>query len=212
MLVIKSSKKKKNYYQIFYNDTFLGTVPKSFLPPEFFVDHKIECTEEYINSIKEWVYKNGLAKLLEYLSKMEKSVSECYQFLKRHDIPDSTITALLKDAQSRNWVSDARYSSLFVQEAILNGKSFLDIKHKLVQKKIDIKIIEKALNEQYTSQTKSDILRKQIDTLIQRYSNVDPDKLYEKVATALYRKGFQYSEYEDILHNVIDDTKFACTI
>ncbi|MCL2063888.1 MAG: RecX family transcriptional regulator [Candidatus Cloacimonetes bacterium] len=210
MITVEYSKKKKNFYKLFYDDEYIGCVPKSLVPEEFFLNNdnsndspKTNEDEDYINTLKEWVYTNALNKLLEYLAKMEKTVLDCRIFLKRHEIPESVIIRVIKEAEEKNWLSDVRYADLYTEEAVLCGRSPLEIKHKLLLKKIDKTIVENALKEHYTSETKDEVLLNLITSLIKKNHGLDKEILFEKIATALYRKGFKYNEYEDLLKKKI---------
>ena len=222
MLTIKPSNKKKKFYKIYFNEEFLGSVPEKILPTEiilyknendllidnlshysFFEKMTNFDIEDFIIFIKEWVYKSALNKIVEYLAKREKTVYDCQVYLRRHELPDKVISEVLKEAQERNWLSNERYASLYIDEAILFNRSPLEIKHNLLQKKIDLELIDKKLAEYYTDDTKDNILSNLVTSLIKRYEGVGDDKLFEKIATTLYRKGFHYSEYDDLLRKMI---------
>ena len=202
MLTIKPAK-QKNYYKVFLDEEYIGCIPVSFLPAEYFVEPDTKFSDEFIQILKDFVYKNAINKLVWYLSKMEKTVYDCKLFLKKHDFPEPIISEVIKEAENKNWLSNERYATLYVEEAILTGRSPLEIKHKLLQKKIDVDTINKALKEFYTDEKKDDVLENMIDSIIKRYSDKDTEKLFEKVATALYRKGFQYNDYEELLRKKI---------
>ena len=122
MLIIKPSKTKKNYYKIYYDEKFIGSVPKSLVPAEYFIDEDIILSDGFIQSIQQWVEKYATSKLLEYLSKMEKTEYDCRIYLKRHDIPDEIITRVIEEAITKKWLSDKRYAEYFIEDSIITKK------------------------------------------------------------------------------------------
>jgi len=82
-------------------------------------------------------------------------------------------------------------------------RSPLDIKHKLLQKKIDIEIINNIIQETFCIDKKKEIIETLIDKLLVKYTDLKPTQRFEKIATALYRKGFEYGDYEEILNRKV---------
>ena len=201
--MIKPSIRKKKYYKIYKDDEFLGSIPERFVPAEYFINPEKEISEDFLIFVQEWVYKNAQDKLLDYLSKIEKPVYDCRLFLKRHEMPDDVISVVIKEAEERNWVSDKRYAEMYISDSIYCGRSSLEIKHNLLLKKIDVVLIDNLLKEGYNEDTQNEVLENLISSLLKRYENIEKGKLFEKIATTLYRKGFKYNEYEDILRKRI---------
>jgi len=160
------------------------------------------------SNISESQIENARYKILHYLSKSERTEYDCEILLKRKKIPDEIIKTVIEEAKNKNWLSDERFARLYTEDAIICGRSPLDIKHKLKLKRITTQIIEKVLNELYSNDATKRILEDIIDTLIHRNSDTPKHKLYEKIATTLYRKGFMFSDYDDILRNKIKETDF----
>jgi SOS response regulatory protein OraA/RecX len=152
-----------------------------------------------LHTLRDYVYKNAQAHLLDYLAKMEHCTFDCRNFLKKLEVPDKVINAVLKEAEDKKWLSDSRYAELYTEDAILCGRSPLDIKHKLRQKRIDPAIIDKTIEKLFNQETQNDLLNDLIEKMLSKYSELPPQKQFEKIATALYRKGFQYQDYEAIL-------------
>jgi SOS response regulatory protein OraA/RecX len=197
------SSRKKNLYKIYHNDEFLGCVPQKLIPAEYFLQTDIPVPDDFIQGIKDWVYKNACEKLLDYLAKMERTVYDCKIYLKKLGIPDSVIAPVVKEAEDKKWVSDKRYAELYTEDAISMGRSPLDIKHKLKQKRISPAIINKAVDKLFNQETQDELIEGLIDKMLANTASLSPRKQFEKIATALYRKGFQYQDYEGILSKKI---------
>ena len=198
MLTIKPSKHKK-LKKLYVDDVFLGAIPESFLKSEFYLNPETEIPSEYLKTIKLYVTQTAKNKLLEYLAKAEKTVYDCKIYLKKNEIPNNIIDYVIKEAQDNKWLSDERYAFFYTEESILNGKSPLEIKHKLMLKRICPKIIDKAIKKFYSKDTQQDVIKEIINNLINRNTELSEDKLFEKIATTLYRKGFSYHQYEEYL-------------
>ena len=199
---ITHSTNKKGYYKIYIDDELIGSLPKKFIPAEYFVE--TEETQslqfaEFIEFTKNWTYKNATEKLLQLLAKMEKSVYECEMFLKKWDVPKNIIKKVIEEAKQRKWVCDKRYATLYAEEAKLCQKSPIETKYKLLQKKIPIDIIEQTIANIFAEENIHEIIKNHINKLLSRYADIPQNKKFEKIATALYRKGFEYSDYEEIL-------------
>ena len=149
--------------------------------------------------LEDLIYKNAISKLVEYLAKSERTEADCVAYLKRQKIPEDVIKKAVSEAKHRNWLSDERYTDLYTENAIICGRSPLEVRHKLIQKRINTETIDKAINRFFTPETTEKLIENQIELLLKRNSDLPPSKQFEKIATALYRKGFQYSDYEDIL-------------
>jgi len=223
-LTLIPSKTKKNFFKIFRDDEFLGAVPKKLIPADFFLssfqehdithnnpspnnmergeikDNNPEITQ-FCNTIKEWVIKKANELLLNYLAKMEHTVFDCRNYMKKCGIPKATIDMVINDAIARKWLSDERYADLYAEESVFLKRSPLDVKFKLRQKKIDPIIVNRIINKHFDNDTKREIIIEHINKMMDIHTNLTPQKRFEKIATTLYRKGFQYSDYDDILRD-----------
>ena len=208
-LTLKPSRNKKNQYKIYLDDEFLGCMPQKLIPAEYFLYcHCEEFTtkqssstdDSFVSYIREHVLQHAQKALLDYLAKAERTTHDCKIYLKRQDIPDNVISVVINEAKSKKWLSDERYAELYTEDAIMMQRSPLDIKHKLLQKRIAPNIIDKALQNHFDKDKKDEIIEGLIDKLLPRYVALKPEKRFEKIATALYNKGFEYGDYEALLH------------
>jgi SOS response regulatory protein OraA/RecX len=225
---IRLSKNKKNV-QLFLEEEFIGEIPIKLLPQEIYLNLNMttqnELTQEFhtnFNTLNEesefcdfvenWVTDNAKRKLLDYLAKAEKTIYDCKIFLNRRNIPMKIVKTILNEFQQKKWISDERYTSIFIEDSIIFEKSPAEIKQKLFQKKINPSIINSYLNQVYTKDKKIDTINNLIDKKIKSFQFKDkPEKnnspqhnLFNKIATILYRKGFQYEDYCDILTDKIN--------
>lgn len=217
MMKLIISKYKRNYVRIYDEEDFVGLLSIKLLPHDIYLKipaEIVEDTEFYYNfktdseyqsfkkSVQENIYDTALQKLLDYVAKAERTVFDCKQLLKRHDVPASMIEKLITVAKEKKWVSDIRYAQLFTDDGILFGKSPYEIKCKLYQKNIDKSIIDSVLAEKYSRDKKNEVLIELIDKSVNKYISVsfDKKKIFDKIATNLYRKGFLFDEFNDILH------------
>jgi len=205
ILKLTPSRNKKNFYRIYIEDEFLGAIPQKLIPPDYFLQTETEISDEFICYVKDWVRDNASAILLGYLSKMERTVNDCKVYLRKWDVPESVIALAIEEAKSKKWVSDERYADLYTEDAILFERSPLDTKHKLLQKKIAPEIVNRIISKSFNNETKEEIIGNLIEKMLPRYAGLNPDKQFEKIATALYRKGFEYNDYEELLHSKISD-------
>ena len=206
------SRNKKNYYKIYLEDEFLGSLPQKLIPAEYFLQASSTIADDawqpsvsndFIKFVKEWVHNNALSLLLDYLAKMERTTNDCKIYLRRWDVPEEVISSAIEQAKQKKWVSNERYAELYVEEAALAGRSPLDAKHKLLRKKVSSDVIDKVINNAYDRETKETIIKELIEKLMSRYAELHPSKQFEKIATALYRKGFEYGDYEELLRGRI---------
>jgi len=138
-------------------------------------------------------------KLLNYLAKAERTVYDCKILLKKHKYPDDIIEQVISEAIEQNWLSDKRYAKLYAENASLSMMSPLSVKHKLFSKKIDSALVTEAVNTAFDPESVKDILETMIDKLLKINQGLTGQKLYQKIATTLYRKGFEYEMYEEML-------------
>ena len=221
MLKIATSKKSK-HVKIYLEEEFIGSIPEKLLPQELYLNSSMpdssECNNEFYSSfnnqeheaefidfLNEWVKDNAKKSLLDYVAKAERTSYDCKLFLKRKDIPKAIIEDVIEEFKKKNWISDLRYCQFFTQDNILFGKSPADIKNKLFRKHIDITIIEQVINELYTTESRAEIISELAEKLLNKYLQTETNKktLFEKIAVTMYRKGFTYEDFSDVLYKKI---------
>jgi SOS response regulatory protein OraA/RecX len=130
---------------------------------------------------------------------MERTEYDCFLLLLKYDVPREVINKVIEYAKENKWLSNERYALMFAESSVYNGYSPLDVAHRLREKKISGNIIKNAIDTVYNKEIINNILNDLIDKLI-RISNEKTDKKkFEKIMNTLYRKGFNFNDYENIL-------------
>lgn len=153
-----------------------------------------ELTDSEAIFIQDELTRIAWNRLLEWLSKQEHSTYEAEVYLKRHQFHASIIEQCIALAQKKDYINDARYCELLIESLLNRQKSKMQIKGKLIEKRLPSALWEPILTEMYkTSETKSIILA-QAEKIYLRYAHLDKNTCYEKCLTALYRKGFELDD------------------
>lgn len=197
---------------MYCDEELLGSIPESELKKiDIFItesgDEYPDLDDSQLAHIRDFVYKYAQKKLLMYLAKMERSTFDCRQYLKRLDVPYSVATEIIEMATEKKWLCDHRCAEIYATEGLFCRYSPQAVKAKLIEKKIPSHIINEALESKYDRETMQDIIESTIDRLLGLYSDTPMRKKFEKIATALYRKGFAYDDYESILRLKIESHK-----
>jgi SOS response regulatory protein OraA/RecX len=206
-IFLKNHSNKKLLIEIWSEASCLGVIPKRLLPFSLLQNDSADLNPDELNNLINESLLFAQDKLLDYLAMSEKTTFDCQNFLKRYHIPDHQINQLIKAASDKKYLSDERYAELFIQDAILFGKSKDEIKFKLKNKRISPHIIQNKLAELYNSEELNNILNDLIDKLINQYSDLPKAKIFDKCATALFRKGFKYSDFSSLLSKKIQHSE-----
>lgn len=198
-IYLKIPSNKKTLREIWTEAECLGVIPAKLLPFSMKMSESYEMNEAELHSLLDEARLFAKDKLLNYLAMAEKTTYDCVEFLKRYHIPEKQIEEVISFAQKHKYLSDERYTELYIQECMLYCKSQEEIKYKLKLKRISSEIIYKKLKELYGDEEEENILNDLIDRLLMQYSGAEPKQLYDKCATSLYRKGFKYNEFCGLL-------------
>jgi len=203
MIRLIATRANKFFFKVYFDEELLGGVPSSALRKLGLTaaEGTIDCADSsaVVDLVREWVLENARNRLLGYLAKAERTCYDCRMFLRKSFVPEAVIDAVIAEAEEQQWVSDERYAGLYAEDAFMNRMSPLDAKYKLRLKKIDPLLINKAVKKTYDVEGLGGMIEDLIDVLIERNVGLTGQKLYQKVATALYRKGFEYEAYEEML-------------
>ena len=203
------ARNKKGHFNIYKEDEFLGRVPQKLVPAESFLCLDNFCSDEFESVVKKWVFNNAQNRLLNYLAKAERTIFDCKNYLRRWGIPEAVMMTAINEAKNKKWVCDERYAEMYVQDCLLTGKSPTEAKYALLQKEIFPEIVNDVIDKVFSKETKNDLLDNLIEKLLPRYAELKPEKQFEKIATTLYRKGFEYGEYESRLREKIKSIAFG---
>ena len=200
MMTLTLSKTRKGIYDVHVDEELIGCLPDKLIPAEYFISTPTDKkAADFIKAVKEWTFKNGQTRLVDYLAKIERTVFDSKNHLRRWSVPDDMITKIINDAIQKKWLSDERYTRNYIEEMILTGRSPQYAKFKLHKKKIAHETIAKVIAEEYDQKITQDLVIDIIDKLITKYEGMPERQQFERIASALYRRGFDYVDYEDVL-------------
>jgi SOS response regulatory protein OraA/RecX len=227
MIKILPLKNKQGFVKVYYvmtelnssshfsDDEFLGVVSEHFFSTyghinsdtsalELYDTHSIDLSD-LIEIIQTEVLEKTKSRLLDYVAKSERTIYDCQIFLQKWSTPTDIINSIIEYAITNKWLSDERYAMFYAEDALVSSMSPLNVKYKLIQKKIASDIIERVLNSVFNAENVNDMIEKQLEILLLRYADKPKRDKYEKIATALYRKGFAYSDYEEMLKRALEN-------
>ena len=196
---ITLKEKSKTLFFVYFDDVAWGILPRKKLQAFLHLDlHNIEFNENQINELIKKIKSYAWNKLLDYLSYRERSVQECYEYLKKmylnHDLSDN----LIQRAKDLNYLSNDRFAELYIESLINKGKSRSEIISKLKIKGITSATINKYLDEMY-SREENNILKQMVVKAKKRFYNQPAERRREKIISYLSRKGFNYYKIINIL-------------
>jgi len=228
MIKILPLKNKKGFVKVYYvvtefnssplfsDDEYFGVVSEHFFSSyghvnaeshelELYDTHSISLSE-IVEYIQMEVFEKSKSRLLDYVAKSERAKYDCELFLKKWETPTEVLDSVIEYAIANKWLSDERYAVFYAEDALLCSMSPMNVKYKLIQKKISSDIVERVVKSVFNEENVNDLLDQQLEILLKRYGDLPKNKKYEKVATALYRKGFAYSDYEEKLKRALGET------
>ena len=141
-------------------------------------------------------------RLFDYLAKAEHSELQCRRYLKSRLLHPELAEELIAQAKDRNFLSDSRYSELYIRSLLESGRSRRYIISKLKLQKIPASIYEPLLQEYYVPEDSQALLREEIKVLLVRYRELPGAKTREKVYAALYRRGWSLEEISSAWNSV----------
>ncbi len=200
--------KSKTIFLVFEDNKVWGILPEKVL--HFFSltpGKNIELDEGLSSKLFKEIEKFAWDKLLNYISFQERSIWECVNYLKKLPLEINMAEKLIKKAISLNFINDTRFTELMVESLLQKGKSSIETRNKLFQKHIEENIINDIISKFYTSENKIEILEKNLDKALKRYSRFPDKKKIEKTLNYLTRKGFSYWEVKEMLEKKITNKR-----
>ncbi len=162
-----------------------------------------EITESEARFLQDELLRAAWNKLLDWLAKQERSTSESKEYLSRHHFHQSIIAQCIEEALKKSFIDDARYCRLLIESLLEREKSPMQIKSKLVEKRLPTSLWEPILEELTSPQLQRSIIRTQAEKTYLRYRHLDKRECYEKCLTALYRKGFALDDIRDVVAGLV---------
>ncbi len=200
--------KSKTIFLVFEDNKVWGILPEKVL--HFFSltpGKNIELDGGLSSKLFKEIEKFTWEKLLNYITFQERSAWECKNYLKKLPLEINMAEKLIKKAISLNFINDTRFTELIVESLLEKGKSSIETRNKLFQKHIEENIINDIISKYYTSENKIEILEKNLDKALKRYSRFPDKKKIEKTLNYLTRKGFSYWEVKEMLEKKITNKR-----
>jgi regulatory protein len=135
---------------------------------------------------------------LQLLSKREYSVLELQEkLIKKFSQDTEKVKKILKEFQKKNWVSDERFTEVFIRNQILTTKSGpRKIYLKLIQKGIDKNLAHKKLKSEFLKKQQQELIhllaQKKKSEFLRKKKKLSPYELKQKIILYLVRKGYDY--------------------
>lgn len=145
---------------------------------------------EQIKAFAQFSYGKNLA--LYYLSFKQRTEKEIRDYLTKYDLDRDIISKVIKTLKDEKWINDLQYIESVIQQNLHSGdKGPYVLKQKLLQKGIDRKLIDSALE----NTNFSTVCRKTAEKVLKRYQGKLPQRaLRDKLSQTLTNKGFSYQE------------------
>lgn len=162
-----------------------------------------EITDSEAKFLQDELTRTAWNKLLDWLAKQERAANESREYLKKHHFHESIIEQCIAEALKKGFIDDARYCTMLIESMLERQKSPMQIKSKLIEKRLPAALWEPILGELTSPQMQKSIIQTQAEKAYLRYRHLDKRDCYEKCLTALYRKGFALDDVRDIVAGLI---------
>ncbi len=149
-------------------------------------------TEElYQKIMDEILEKRAIKRAMYLLQRQERTEKQLWEKLQQSGYPVECIEKAVSYVKSYHYIDDFRYASVYIRYH-QEKESRKKLTSKLMMRGIDRKVIERALEEEYVSDERSQIQ----ELLKKRHYNPETadDKMYRKTVQFLMRKGFKSND------------------
>jgi len=163
----------------------------------------VEITDTEAKFLQDELLRTAWNKLLDWLARQEHAVSESREFLTKHHFHNTIIEQCITEAVKKDYINDARYCRLLIESLFDRQKSHMQIKSKLIEKRLPAALWEPILAELTVPEVQKSILKTQAEKAYLRYHQLDKKICYEKCLTALYRKGFALEDIREIVAKLV---------
>lgn len=214
--MMKLTKKSKTIVIINLDEENWGILPTKSLaflhlslyseePFQNFYLDEIPLDETQQNRVLTEIEKYAWDRFLNYLSLRDHSTYECKTYLKTLYLHYSIIEKFIEKALGYNYLNEARFTELFVESYLDKGKSEIEIKNKLREKRVDPALINETLSLLNTPDKKEAVLMENFNKAVRRFSRFPEKERKKKIINYLYRKGFSYFEVKTKLDMELED-------
>jgi SOS response regulatory protein OraA/RecX len=185
-------------------DSVWGTISERALRTLFhYGAGSVEINASEAEFLQAELLKAAWNKLLDWLARQERSTFECMAYLKKHQFHASIIEKCLTEGIKKHYIDDERYCRLLIESLLNRQKSPVQIKSKLIEKRLPTALWEPILSELSQPETNQSIIIAQAEKAYARYAQLDRKTCFEKCLTALYRKGFDLDEARAALDSIL---------
>ena len=185
---------KKGRYALFFDDRFCFSVDEEVLLRHHLQTDKVLDETDVEILRKESDYNKAREKAFRLLSVRPHSEKELYDKLIK-DYDEHTAASIIERFREMELLNDYDFACSYFEQLQCKGKSFTEIKYKLMQKGISREVIEELLSASEVSEY--DTVRQLIETkYMNKLSHENGKKL---VFDALARRGFSPSVIRSVL-------------
>ncbi len=197
MTVTKLEAVSKSKQRVFIDGQFAFVLYKGELS-RFHLAEGEEVDQETVRKIREEVVlKRAKLRALHLLDDMARTESQLRQKLKNGEYPPDIIDQAVDYVKSYGYLNDEAYARDFI-ETRKNKKSRQELYGLLMQKGLDKKLVQQALDDVYGEEDAKEAIR-----LLMQKRHFDPETADEserqKFLSYLVRKGFSYEDVREIL-------------
>lgn len=187
------------------DDSVWGTLSERVLRTLFHYQTGVfEISDAEADAIRSELLNTARKKLLDWLARQERCSQESNTFLKKQQFHSSIVSTCLDEAKNRHYIDDARYCRILIESLVERKKSPLQIKSKLIEKRLPASLWEPLLTELYDNREQTANLKEQAEKAFKRYRNLEQRIAYQKCLTALYRLGFDIDDARGVLADLFD--------
>lgn len=135
-------------------------------------------------------YLSAKEKAIKYIGISKKTEWEVNKKLKSLGVDSSIILRVITNLKELDYVNDEKYAKLYISQSVSMQKySKYEIKQKLLQKGINIDIIEKMMYGFVPDEYEGKVVQRLLNGKLKNYEDI-------KKKEYLYRRGFEKTDIE----------------
>jgi SOS response regulatory protein OraA/RecX len=166
---------------------------------------EVAIEQQLADKLNDEIYAYAWNKLLNWLASQERSIGESRQFLKKNYIAPDLIDQLIQKAESADYLNDERYAELLIEYLAEKGKSFFEVKNKMMEKHLSTSLIESKLQEHYDPEKQRQVLESEVKKLSEIWQLYAPENRKKKISKRLLRRGYNFHEIEEFFYKYNED-------
>ena len=201
MKIVKYKKLKNDKYEItLENNQILELYEDTILKYELLLKKEIGSNLVNILDYDKTCEVYDVA--VRYLKIKAHSKYEVYEYLISKDYPKDKIEEVVNKLQTQGYINDLVYAKSFLhQKLITTSNGPAKIKMELLKKKIDLSIVDTAL-EEYDLATQLEKIKKIMTRMVKSNRNKSNAMLKKKMVTDLTIQGFSKKYIESVMNEI----------